>query len=136
MKIGSLDRRITVQKPTESRDDYGGLITTWATFAVRWAALSYRRANTEDYPADKKTSFYRAMFTVRSDSVTRQITPKMRIVYDGKVWDIHAITEKMTELRKMYLLIEVEANDTELNTTASAIGDEANAGVWGWEEDV
>lgn len=109
--VGKMDRRITVQTPTEARDDFGGFTTTWGTYCERWANLRYSRPAGESYPADRKTSIYTALFTIRRDSTTKDITAKMRISYDSKTWDIRAISEKADEFRKMYLIIEAEAKD-------------------------
>jgi SPP1 family predicted phage head-tail adaptor len=105
--IGALDRRIVIQTPTESRDTFGGVTSTWATYATRWANIRYAK-NAEAFPADRKTSMYSVHFIVRSDSVTRAATTKMRVSYDSKIYDIRAISERADEYRKMYLLIEAE----------------------------
>ena len=135
--IGKMDRRIIVQRPTVSQDDFGGAVTTWATYVTRWCNIRYvtGASATEKYEADRKTSMYTIQFFLRSDSGTRGINHTMRILYEGKVYDIRAISERADEYRKMYLLIEGEQKSPEDSTIAAAIGDEANAGVWGWSEE-
>ena len=134
-RIGKMDSRIIVQQPTDSQDAFGGTVRTWATYVTRWAAINYAKKAGEQYEIDRKASMYTIMFTIRSDSGTRGINPKMRILFDGKVYDIRAISERADEYRKMYLLIEAEQKSPEDSTIAAAIGDEAQAGVWGWSND-
>ena len=137
MEIGKLDRRIIVQTPTDSRDEYGGVETTWATYVERWCNVRYAttpRAG-EAYTADRKTSMYTILFTLRRDSGTKGINPKMRILYDGLIYDIRAISERADEYRKMYLTIEAEQKGPDDGNIAYFIGDEPGSGnVWGWAQ--
>lgn len=114
-KIGKLDRRITIQTPTDSRDTYGGVVPSWATYATRWANVRYvsNQSASESFPADRKTSRYSIQFTVRSDTTTQAMTTKMRISFDSKIYDIRSISERADEYRKMYLLIEAEQKGTD-----------------------
>ena len=134
MEVGKLDRRILVQQPTDSQDDFGGTVTTWATYVSRWAAIRYTKGN-EGYQVERKNALYTLLFTDRSDTGTRGITEKMRIIYEGKLYDIRQITERTDEFRIMYITIEAEQKGPEDSTIASGIGDEPGAGdVWGWAE--
>lgn len=105
--IGKMDRRITIQNVTESRDSFGGFTQSWATYATRWASIKYTRAN-ENYNAQRKQELYTILFTIRRDSTTKLITEKMRIQYEGNIYDIRSITERTDEHRRMYLTIEGE----------------------------
>lgn len=105
--IGKMDRRITIQNVTESRDSFGGFTQSWATYATRWASIKYTRAN-ESYNAQRKQELYTILFTVKRDSVTKLITEKMRISYESNIYDIRSITERTDEFRRMYLTIEGE----------------------------
>ena len=39
MQAGKLDRRITLQRPSTTRGELGGQITTWAAVATVWANI-------------------------------------------------------------------------------------------------
>ena len=134
---GKLDRRIVVQQPTDSKDGFGGITRTWATYVTRWASVTYTKKAGEQYEIDRKTSIYTVLFIIRSDSGTRGINEKMRIVYEGMLYDIRAVSERADEFRKMYLTIEAEQKGPDDSTIASGIGDDGNesGAVWGWVED-
>ena len=132
--IGYMDRRIIVQQPTDSRDDFGGITTTWGTYVSRWANIFYSKKAGENYDAARKTSMYNVLFTLRADAGTRGVNTKMRILYEGIIYDIRAISERADEFRRMYLTIEAEQKGPDDGNIAAGIGDESGAGanVWGW----
>lgn len=109
-RIGKMDRRIVIESASEARDDYGGIQETWSTYATRWAQMKYTPKAGEAYEAQRKTSDYNVQFIIRSDTTTRAITPKMRVNYDSKLYDIRAVSEIGKEYRDMYLMLEVEYN--------------------------
>lgn len=89
MRAGELDRLITIEQVTESRDAVGGTVLTWSTLAQVRAKVK-PIAGREYYSADRINAQIDALFTIyfRSD-----VTEKMRISYDSKYWDIQRITE-------------------------------------------
>ncbi len=89
MRAGELDRKIVIESATETRDDYGAVVQTWATFATVWARKRDIRGS-EQFTAQQVNARIAATFTVRwLDGVTE----KMRISYDGQTWDIRSINE-------------------------------------------
>lgn len=107
-RIGKMDRVIVIQSTTQTRETDGGIIDTWGTYATRYASITYTRKAGESNEASRKTSLYQAIFNVRRDSLTKNITTKMRVSYDSKYWDIRAVSERSDEYRKMYMVLEVE----------------------------
>jgi len=106
---GRLDRRITVQSYTEAADadGYGSLIRTWSNLCQRRANVEFKLlGSNEDYAAERKTDRQRAFFTVRYDSTTKTIRPNMRVVYEGRYYDIENVAEQTDEFRKMYVRME------------------------------
>lgn len=87
MEIGQLDRRITLQTSTEARSDFGEALPTWSTFVTCWAAVRHGSGN-ERMVANKNTVIGDAIFTIRYRD---NITEKMRISWDGMIWDIQHI---------------------------------------------
>lgn len=39
MRAGRLDRRVTIEQKTITRDDFGAELVTWSTFAEVWAEI-------------------------------------------------------------------------------------------------
>ena len=106
---GDLDRKITVQSYTESADadGYGSLTRTWSNLCERRAKVEMETGGSdEDYAAERKTDRQRVMFTIRHDSTTKTIRPKMRVVYDSRYYDIENVHEMTGEYRRMYIRIE------------------------------
>lgn len=86
---GKLDRRIVIEQVTETRDAYGGIVETWATFATMWAQVVPTNVN-EIYNADALRAFKMTTFTVRW---REGLDPKMRIQFDGHAYRILGVKE-------------------------------------------
>jgi SPP1 family predicted phage head-tail adaptor len=106
MKMSQMDRRITIQQATETRDDHAGVTHTWADVATVWARLDHpQTSNDEAQEAGKQTVHRRTEFTIRYRS---DVTEKMRVVYNSENYDILTVqeisrggfTKLITELRK------------------------------------
>jgi SPP1 family predicted phage head-tail adaptor len=89
LNLTDLDRRITVQSLTQTRDAYGAPVDTWASFAVVWAKEKPIRGD-EYFAAQQMTAKVDTVFTIRWLS---GLLETMRISYDGKYWDIRSINE-------------------------------------------
>lgn len=86
---GKLDRRVTIEQPSVAADAYGGQVTTWTTFKVAWAEVRpIRGAERFEAMAQRAARF--EVFRIRYLS---GVTPKMRIVWDGRVYNIRNIAE-------------------------------------------
>lgn len=120
--IGKLDRRITIQSASDVKDGYGGVTRTWGTYVDRWANIKYTRGS-EGYQADRKNALYTILFTLRRDSGTKGINQKMRIKYEGMIYDIVSISERTDEYRRMYLTIEGEQKGPEDSTYPTQVPD-------------
>lgn len=100
---GQLDRRIVIQRYTAIQDAFGGDVHTWVdltTISAKYTPVS----DAERMSAGQINAVSMARFVVRSSTVTRGVTPKDRISYDGNDWDIHGIKETK-EGRKRFLEI-------------------------------
>ena len=104
---GTLDRSITVQSYTETRDDFGGVSKSWSDYATRRANVKIRvERGDEGYDAQRKVSRQTVLFTIRRDSTTKDIDTTMRVSYNSKIYDIEAVEELHSEYRRMYMRIE------------------------------
>lgn len=89
MQAGRLDRRISIQAPTEVRDEYGGSTTTWDELREVWAAYIPLRGQ-ELFAAQQVTPEAQVKFrTIWYDGVDE----RMRIVFEGKNYGIEYVAE-------------------------------------------
>lgn len=89
MRAGELDRSIIIQSATETRDSYGDVLPSWTTFATVWATVTANRGD-ERFAAYQVVAQADILFRIRWRS---GITVKMRISYDGQIYDIVHIAE-------------------------------------------
>ena len=89
MRAGELDRSIVIETPTEAQDDYGGRTPTWATFATVWAKVMPARGR-ESVAADQVVALADTVFRIYWLS---GLTTKMRVSYDGQLYDIAHLAE-------------------------------------------
>jgi head-tail adaptor len=93
MKSGQLDRTIEFFSESAASDD------GYTTVPSGWTSQGTRKARY--IPAMRREIFETAgrevkmpvIFEVRSDTLTRQITEKWRIAYDGLTYDIKGVQE-------------------------------------------
>jgi SPP1 family predicted phage head-tail adaptor len=89
MKIGKLRHRIKIQKYTAGRDSFGGEEPVWTDVAEVWARVS---------PVSGKEFFASAQVNAEvTTKITMRyikgITPKMRVVFDGRSFDIVSVLD-------------------------------------------
>jgi SPP1 family predicted phage head-tail adaptor len=104
VRAGDLDRRITLQRLSESGSNaFNEPVEVWTDLATIWA----RRADISDserMAAGQVGAALTSRFVVRSSSITRTMTPADRIFYAGSVWNIFGIKETRAG-RNQYLEI-------------------------------
>ena len=88
-RTGQLDRRITIQRASRTRNAVGELIDTWSTFAEAWAYKRDVRAG-QRVAADQVVADIDTVFTIRYRA---GVTPDMRVAYGGLVYDIKGVAE-------------------------------------------
>jgi SPP1 family predicted phage head-tail adaptor len=87
---GSLDRRITIQRMTVAVSAYNEPLETWVKLYGLWAKKLDTSAGEARAAAEVGASLS-ARFTVRWSTQAAGITPKDRVVYDGKTYNITAV---------------------------------------------
>lgn len=93
MKAGALDRAVVIQRQGVPVDDgYTMTPGAWATLATRKAMriVSRGREVFEQQGVDAEVPM---TFVLRDDSVTRSITPKDRVLFGGRLYDIKSVNE-------------------------------------------
>ena len=91
MTAGRRDRRIQFERATVTEDDYGQDVQAWAVHGEEYAAVYYGRGDERRRAAVEQAS-QGATFQVLSNIVTRGITVRDRIAFDGAEWDIENIS--------------------------------------------
>lgn len=87
---GKLDRRITLQNPSSSKDAFGEAVRTYSTLATVWAMIEYRGVPKEDEESEKLTSSNKVRFTIRYRS---DVTAKTKVSYDSKTYEVEGVSE-------------------------------------------
>jgi len=108
MNAGRLDRRITFQSKTSTRDAVGGFVESWSNYASRWGSHRPLKITAEISGDMKDRIFYGegdTVFVIRYDD---QINSNMRIEYDGRIYSIEGVREFGME-RQAYMEISAKA---------------------------
>lgn len=94
MRIGKLDRRISIERATESVNDFGERLVTWSTAFSCWASLTIRKSGSTEKLVDGYESAVRmSEWTLRQSSDIDTLTTADRIVYKSQIHNIIAIHE-------------------------------------------
>jgi head-tail adaptor len=100
MKLGKLDRRISIQRKTDVRDAAGQPIPTWAQIGrQRWSAY-YPVAGVERFISDQFVGRQQTEFQVQWAQDLASLSPLDRVVFpyssspdDSEIYDIMAVHE-------------------------------------------
>ena len=90
--IGQLDRRITIQRTTVTANEFNEPIETWTDHATVWAKRSDVSA-TESYRAQEVGAEITARFIIRRSSDVKDVNPRDRVSFDGKLYNITRVSE-------------------------------------------
>jgi SPP1 family predicted phage head-tail adaptor len=85
-----MDHLAVVQTPTESANAIGEPILTWSTFATRWVAILPLSGN-EQITALANEGNVTHRIRMR---YTAGIKPKMRLVSEGRTFEIMSVVER------------------------------------------
>ncbi|WEJ14222.1 phage head closure protein [Sinorhizobium prairiense] len=89
LNIGKLDRRISIERETETVKPSGSVAKAWATVATVWAEIVQQTASeflTGFGEAENGTMIFRVRWIPG-------LTTADRVTYAGKVYDLKEITE-------------------------------------------
>lgn len=99
MQSGLLRQRLTIQQPSMAQDSYGQTLNTWTDVATVWGEIvpiSGREMVIANAMQDSKTH----SITIRYIS---GITPKMRIKYGTRLFDIQSVLDENERHRTLNL---------------------------------
>ena len=103
LPIGTLDRKIVIERYTATRDAYGGEVVTWAILATVWAGVEYgQKISDEKQDTAKQIATKNIVFNIRYSTA---YTEKDRILFESEYYDILNITHLG---RKRFTVIEAE----------------------------
>jgi len=105
--VRQLEHFVRVEQAVEAQDSHGQAIETWTLFAETWMSIR---------PLTGREFFAAAQLQgeVTARAYTRYIpglVPKMRIVHDGKVWNIRYVFDLELRNIAMELLLTEGVND-------------------------
>jgi SPP1 family predicted phage head-tail adaptor len=87
-----LDERLTVLRATLAANAYNELVETWADYVTVWTAHVDATVG-ETLRAAEVGAKISIHFTVRFSPETETITPKDRLLFEGKTFDIIGMRE-------------------------------------------
>ncbi len=82
-QIGQLDKRVVIQAPVQTADEYNQPVQTWHTLTMAWARID-PLVGRERYVAAQEISTMTVRITVRYTSKTRVITPEHRVLHNAR----------------------------------------------------
>lgn len=101
--IGRLRRKITIQQITETRDAYGEPIKTWTTLLNTRAAIEPLMGR-EFWESQQHNAEKNVRFRIRHSKTAETITPKMRISWDSRTFDIQSVVNVYERNREIILM--------------------------------
>lgn len=81
MAAGKLDRKITIQRKTETQLPSGEPVEAWANLAVRRSASKWPYKGAEGFAPPVTTAYEQIEFRVRYSADVAALSPKDRIIY-------------------------------------------------------
>jgi SPP1 family predicted phage head-tail adaptor len=104
MRAGQLKHKVTIQQVTETRGSTGEVIESWADYCSRKSAYFVVGGKEGMIANVAEQSELRYKITMRRDTVTAAITPKMRAMLDGRTLDIEQAYDPTGMRREINLI--------------------------------
>lgn len=94
MKFGRMDSRILIERATLTTNAYGERTQAWTTLATVWADVIFREGSgNEQVQSLQLMSKQPVHFIIRYSTTVAGVTPKDRVTYNSKEYNIEAIQE-------------------------------------------
>lgn len=87
LSAGKLDRRIRLERFTETRNEYNEPIQTWSLLANRSASYE-PLSDGEKFSASETAANASARFRIRWSQAVADLNPKDRLIFEGDAWEI------------------------------------------------
>ena len=108
MRIGKLDRKITIQFRSISQNDYGEAVSAFSSSASVWAMIETQPRGKEKVNNGIETSQQSVNFLIRYSSDVDDVTNGDRVLYNSQYYDIESVQEvgRNLSLRLICNLVE------------------------------
>jgi len=93
MNIGALDRRVGLEKPVTTANEYGERVATWTKYKTVWAAIERKPYAREAVSGEQNISFQSVTFIIRYSSEVAILSPSHRIIYNGDYYNVLGVQE-------------------------------------------
>ena len=93
MNIGALDRRVTLQRPVTTQNDYGERVAAWTTYATVWAAIERKPHAREQNSGEQMLSVQSVVFKIRYSTTVSILEASHRVLYDSKAYNVQGVQE-------------------------------------------
>ena len=103
MRARQIRNRIQLQQQTKTRNSMGGEIKTWVDVATVWTEKLHQSSR-EFFSVQKVTAEITDLFKIR---YRQNIDTKMRLVFDGKIYDILGANDPNGRRRELWLMAKV-----------------------------
>lgn len=98
-----LRHRVTIEQVTETRDEWGGVVESWATFADKVPAEVVPLSGREFIAAQAERAGVTTRITIR---YLPSVDEGMRIVFSGRAYNIKSALPDPTARRHLTLMVE------------------------------
>jgi SPP1 family predicted phage head-tail adaptor len=89
---GELDRRITIQRATVTRNEFNEPIESWGDLTTVWAKRRDASA-AESYRAQEVGAEITTRFTIRWSMTAATVNPSDRVSFEGRLYNITAVRD-------------------------------------------
>jgi len=107
MKAGSLRNIITIQQTTQTRNDAGEIVNTWATYISPWANISPLQGR-EFWAAQQVQNEQAIRIRIRYAS---GVNVRMRVLYNQRAWDIKSVSNVATRNRETEIIAVLQPDE-------------------------
>jgi SPP1 family predicted phage head-tail adaptor len=90
---GDMNRRVTLQRATVTRNEFNEEIETWTTLATVWARKDDVSA-AEGFRAQEVGAQLTTRFRIRYRATVATLNPRDRLIYAGRLYNITGVREK------------------------------------------
>lgn len=101
--IGERRHRITIERAADGVDGFGQPVKTWSTLATVWALVQPLRGG-ERFSAQQTVANVDHRIITRYRSDLAELTPKDRITWGGRVFDVTAVINRDHRNRELEIL--------------------------------
>lgn len=102
MRAGRLRHRVTIQQCTETQNSYGEAVKEWTDYATVWASVEPAKGR-EFWESQQVNAEITGTVVMR---YLAGVKSKMRVLYDGRVFEILAVINPDERNRELQLAVK------------------------------